>query len=129
MLLRAAKYLLVLALSFSIGAHWAVLQSVAWVGMAVSYSQTEPLSEALTRTFDGQHPCRLCCLVAQGKKAEQRQAAQKAEYKLDLFCAARPLVYVLQAAALNRSCADLAPLDRLEAPPSPPPRSVSGNFA
>ncbi len=53
----------------SIGGQWMVLQGVAWVGMAVSYSLKEgSMSSGLSKTFDGEHPCPLCKAV---KKASQ----------------------------------------------------------
>ena len=54
---RFPRFLIVLALAGSIGLHWAFLQSVAWDGMVISYSEDAPLSEALAKTFDGRHPC------------------------------------------------------------------------
>ena len=53
--LRASKFLIVLALAFSLGLHWIFLQSVAWAGMVVNYSRTASLQEAVAKTFDGQH--------------------------------------------------------------------------
>ena len=70
---RLLKLPVVLALMVSIGLHWAFLQSVAWVGMVVSYSQTDSLSIALEKTFDGQHPCRLCHFVKDGQQQEHAE--------------------------------------------------------
>ena len=42
-----AKCVVVTMLVFVLGAHWAFLQSVAWVGMVVTYSCNAPLTEAL----------------------------------------------------------------------------------
>jgi hypothetical protein len=39
---RLLKLPVVLALMVSIGLHWALLQSVAWVGMVVRYSRRLP---------------------------------------------------------------------------------------
>jgi hypothetical protein len=70
--IRVAQYLLIAALMVSIGAQWAVLQSVAWVGMAVSYSMKEgSITEGLSKTFDGEHPCPLCCAVKKGTDSEK----------------------------------------------------------
>jgi hypothetical protein len=80
MLSRVPKFLIVLAVASSIGLHWAFLQSLAWVGMVVNYSQSAPLKEALQKTFDGEHPCELCKQVAEGKKA-QKDSEQKFEAK------------------------------------------------
>ena len=83
--------LLVAALAISIGLHWAVLQSVAWVGMVVNYSQSAPLAVALARTFDGRHPCKLCKLVNEGKKSEKSQELQKPAAKIDFFLSQNPV--------------------------------------
>ena len=113
-------------LVFAVGAHWTLLQSVAWVGMAVTYSQNASFKEALEKTFDGKHPCKLCRLVAAGKKSEQQQAAHTLVTKIDF--------------ALSNSAVTLYPLIleelptrapgwpafRLEAPPLPPPRELLG---
>src|SRR5476649_740007 len=58
------------------GGHWAALQSVAWTNMLVSYSQKEPLREAIAKTFDGNHPCVLCHAVNAGKKTEKKTDQQ-----------------------------------------------------
>ena len=78
MIARLPKMLLVLALASSIGLHWALLQVVAWTGMVVTYSQTASMPEAVAKTFDGQHPCKLCKGIAKAKKGEQQN-----EYKFE----------------------------------------------
>ena len=61
-----------------------MLQSVAWVGMVVSYTQTDDsLASAVEKTFDGQHPCDLCEAVKDGREADREQAVQKRVVKLD----------------------------------------------
>ncbi len=82
-LAHLSKWLLVLTLTFSLGVHWMLVQSVAWAGMIVSYSQQSSFAEALGKTFDGKHPCCLCKLVQQGKASEKKQGMQKPETKLD----------------------------------------------
>ena len=54
--------------------------------MVVSNSQTESFSTALQKTFDGEHPCKMCKIVKQGRKAEQEKPATlKVETKFDFF--------------------------------------------
>ena len=112
------------ALICAIGGHWALLQSIAWTGMVITYARNAPLKEALEKTFDGKHPCKLCRVVAEGKKSQDRQELQKVETKLDFFCYAPvsrlnpPLQYQLA----NHNLHFL--LDRTTAPPSPPPRAA-----
>lgn len=80
------RWLVVIALVLSTGGHWALLQVCAWTGMVVSYSQSATISEAISMTFDGEHPCKLCKVVKQGRKAEQEKPATlKVETKFDLF--------------------------------------------
>jgi hypothetical protein len=80
---RIEQWLIVTLLVIAIGGHWAILQSAAWVGMLVNYSNTATLSEAWTKTFDGKHPCKMCKLVREGKKSERKQNLLKIEAKFD----------------------------------------------
>ena len=45
-----------LALLQILGGHWALLQTSAWVGMIVQYSQRSGLKAGITQTFDGETP-------------------------------------------------------------------------
>ena len=112
----------IFAIVFSIGAHWVVLQSFAWFGMAVSFSQTAPLKEALGKTFDGQHPCKLCDFVAKGKHQEKHESRQQQMSKLNLFCVERQLLFLGPQPFGVPTVRPSLLLSRLEAPPAPPPR-------
>lgn len=73
---RLSQTLVVAALVVSIGLHWAVLQSAAWVGMAVAYTvEKGSLSEGLSDTFDGEHPCPLCKAVKLAQETEKKTPA------------------------------------------------------
>ncbi len=75
---RIARLLLLASLMVSIGGQWMVLQGVAWVGMAVSYSLEEgSVSSGLSKTFDGEHPCPLCKAVK--KSSQDNDAAAPGE--------------------------------------------------
>jgi len=50
-----------------------VLQSVAWTTMLADNLRTQSLTEAVTHTFDGEHPCCLCKAIAAGRKSEQKK--------------------------------------------------------
>jgi hypothetical protein len=122
-LVKLSKWLLVLALCASIGAHWAFLQSVAWVGMAITYSQvSSSFTETLAKTFDGKHPCKLCKLVTEGKKSQKKQEAQFKTAKLDLLSAVRSNFVFNRPAPANCVSAPTRPSDHNEPPPTPPPR-------
>ena len=119
---RLPRILIALALASTIGLHWAFLQTVAWAGMIVSYAQEAPLSEAVVKTFDGEHPCKLCKQIARGKQSEK-----KPEYKFELgkleFPYA-PVAFIFRAPSAFREVRpghDTADL-LTHAPPLPPPR-------
>jgi len=115
--------LTVFTLICAIGGQWTLLQSVAWVGMAVRYAQDGPLSEALQKTFDGRHPCSLCKVVQEGKKSEQKQTLLKVETKIDFWLARSPSLLNAPASplVLIPSEPGSAP-GRTEPPATPPPR-------
>lgn len=79
--LRAIRCLAVLALVLSLGLHWAFLQTIAWTGMIVSYARDGSLVEAVNKTFDGNHPCRMCKTI-QKVRSDQDQKEQKHQFKL-----------------------------------------------
>lgn len=113
-------------LVLSLGLHWALLQTVAWTGMLITYASDASLKEAVAKTFDGQHPCALCKAIKKGSAEEERQDRKQVKpgIKLDLgpvwqatkfyFACARPQVPAL----------DLFRFPRAEQPPKPPPRGV-----
>ena len=123
-LVKLSKWLLVSALCLSIGAHWAVLQSVAWCGMAISYSQSSSLKDGLAKTFDGKHPCKLCRMIAEGKKSEKKQAAQIDIKKLDVFSVSETETAFIAPVMQRINPLESIFLVRIEVPPTPPPRSA-----
>jgi len=121
---KSSKAFLGLTLAVALGAHWLLLQSVAWVGMLVTYSQTALLTEAISMTFDGEHPCKLCLVVKEGKRAESKQALVKFEVKLDFLCS-EPVAFLPPSLPFTLLSADsIFSSARCEAPPGPPPRFV-----
>jgi len=73
MLVRFGKILVVLALVTTLGAHWALLQTVAWTTMLASNLESGSIHAAMAKTFDGLHPCCLCKAIAAAKKSQQKQ--------------------------------------------------------
>lgn len=54
--------------------------------MIVVYSREGGVSTAISRTFDGKHPCALCCAVQDGRKQEEKKApALQLELKKDFI--------------------------------------------
>ena len=119
---RLVQWLAVVSLTFALGGHWAILQSVAWVTMVASYAQSAPLKAALIKTFDGEHPCSICKFVATGKKSEQKQERHKLLTKLDFFLTpTRVTIYPPSPVPLRSE--PTRPSDSPgEPPPTPPPR-------
>ncbi|MBX9742168.1 MAG: hypothetical protein K2W99_01300 [Chthoniobacterales bacterium] len=72
------SFLLLGALFFLIGGHWAVFQSVAWVQMVESYSHEGSFQKAVEKTFSGRHPCSLC-----KKISAERQKETKTSFPLE----------------------------------------------
>jgi len=117
---RLVQKLAVVVLTFALGGHWAILQSVAWMTMVAGYSQTAPLKEALVKTFDGKHPCSICKFVANGKKSEQKQETQKLLTKLDFFLASTTAGLFPPAPDALHFTPPPAARARSDTPPTPP---------
>ena len=105
-----------------------LLQSVAWTGMALDYSARYGLAGGLQRTFDGQHPCKLCKKIAKARQEQSRAPVAVSLPPLKLVClvsantcAPMPLRMEPQRYFTFRGM----PLLRLEPPPFPPPRTLA----
>jgi len=66
------SFVLILTLLAVTGGQWVMLQSAAWAGMLVNNLRTQSLSCAVSKTFDGKHPCPLCKAIESGKKSEKK---------------------------------------------------------
>jgi len=75
--IRLGKIFIALALAATLGAHWALLQTAAWTIMLANNLHSSSFCGAVTKTFDGKHPCPLCKAIAAGKQSEK-----KAEFSL-----------------------------------------------
>ena len=123
------KFIILCCALYLSGAHWTVLQTTAWTGMLVSRSLTVSVEEAISSTFDGKHPCRMCDVVSSGKQTEER--SQK-EIELLKKCGDLKFVEFYLMSVPPRMA--VAPLlwpewnvpgeQRKEAPPTPPPLSL-----
>jgi hypothetical protein len=82
--LRTSQYLLIGTLLVSMGGHLALLQTIAWGNMLVDYSSKGSLTEAVGKTFDGEHPCHLCKVVKKSKSEEKKKPLLKSEMKWEV---------------------------------------------
>ena len=118
---RLTQLIVALLLVLAVGGQWAMLQSAAWIGMAITYSQIDPLPVALKKTFDGKHPCQLCLTVSKGLAKEKSPEGKIQISKLELLFdgdAARVFPPVMH---LLRRPFDLSHANWADAPPTPPP--------
>ena len=125
MLVRLGHALLIAALLVATGGHWAVLQTVAWTNMLASNLRTESFDAAVAKTFDGQHPCKLCKVISAGKKSERKSEFPTLAKKLE-FVSDR-LVFVFSPPRDFRLAPDFAAFlsSASNRPIVPPPRSAS----
>jgi hypothetical protein len=86
---RLGKIFLVLALVATLGAHWALLQTVAWSAMLAGNLQSSSFQTAVERTFDGKHLCPLCQAIAAGKKSEKKTEFSFQSQKLEFPAAVK----------------------------------------
>jgi hypothetical protein len=121
---RLPKLLLALALASSIGLHWAFFQTLAWAQMVISYSQDAPLTEALVKTFDGKHPCKLCKNIAESKRSEKKSDSELDLKKFEFSFVVSDFIFSAPAFLDEiRPAESFAPL-LTETPPVPPPRQL-----
>lgn len=118
---RITRFLVLIAAVQILGGHWAVLQSVAWAKMLVEYAQSDSIRNAISKTFDGEHPCSLCHTVKDGRQQEEKKAATITVAKLDAVLA--PVVQMPKArvAVWSYPPWQMAENVRESAPPTPPP--------
>jgi hypothetical protein len=124
--LRLFKFALVGALVCSLGLHWSLLQSVAWVKMIVVYSQDSSFKEAVVKTFDGKHPCSLCKAVEQGKKSEKKSDKFTPEKKLEFAHAGVSFVFTAPTSFWTLTQLESSADSLQRTPPAPPPRPLHG---
>lgn len=126
----ASLLLATAALLTAVGGPLDALQWVAWSGMLWQRSADQGVSAAVASTFDGEHPCPLCCAVREAREHQpdepQAPASRNPLPSLPLALwrdpaprwwlnLARPATPTFPAPALDRGALPAAP-------PVPPPR-------
>jgi 7,8-dihydro-6-hydroxymethylpterin-pyrophosphokinase len=120
---KAGRILVVLALLASIGAHWALLRSVAWTQMLVERTQQGSFSEAVKTTFDGEHPCGMCQAIEQEQRKERQQDGRTMpKVKLDVIVVNREITIAPPEAPHFFPETAGTGTARAEQPALPPPR-------
>jgi hypothetical protein len=120
---RFGKIFLIITLVTMLGAHWAALQTVAWTAMLADNLQSSSFHEAVAKTFDGQHPCRLCKAIAAGKKSEHKSEAVSPTLKLEFPPVNENFVLVAPAQFQLLPLENLSAKSLAQKPLLQPPRS------
>ncbi len=121
-----ARITTVSVLVLLLGLHWALLQTIAWTGMVINYSRDSSLREALSKTFDGKHPCPLCKAIKKGRAEEQKRERQVTpSFKLDLAVVWQPGDFQFACEHELVPTSGLNAPTRCDAPPKPRPRPAS----
>jgi len=117
--------MLVVTLTLSIGFHWALLQTVAWTGMIIKYSHDGSFTEAVSKTFDGKHPCCLCKMIQQGRGAEKKQEQQEVKpIKLEFCLIGNSETFDFTCHRERIFSAGSVPKSHSDEPPKPRPRTA-----
>jgi len=108
------------------GAHWVTLQTVAWTAMFTQNLRTGSLEDALTRTFDGRHPCCLCKQITAAKKSESKTEFSFSLRKLE-FASEKIIITLTPPAQFSfLSHSDARASGLVLEPAVPPPRLLLG---
>lgn len=124
-MLRVIRFTVVTLVVLTLGLHWAFLQTVAWTGMLVRYSQNNSFQQAIQMTFDGEHPCTLCHAIKDGRDSEREQEQQQTKpLKIDFAVVCEAIS--LPAAPVFPHVIPQTPFAPEQAftPPKPRPRPI-----
>ena len=123
MFVRLGKSFVVISLVAMLGAHWALLQTVAWTTMFADNLRTHSLSESVERTFDGKYPCPICKAIAAAKKSEKKNEVTLQTQKLEFPpVKENPILFAPSNFRLLPVPADFRSESLTQKPLIPPPR-------
>jgi hypothetical protein len=119
---RLGKFFLVLALVAMLGAHWALLQTVAWTTMLADNLHSSSFQVAVTETFDGNHPCDICKAIAAGKQSEKKTEFSFQTQKLEFPPLNEDFVLIAPSQFRLLPLENFSAKSLAEKPPLQPPR-------
>ena len=122
MFVRFGRWIVIATLVVSTGTQWMALQTVAWTAMLADNLRTHPVTESVTRTFDGKHPCPLCKAIAAAKKSEKKHAFTVQMPKLEFPPAKENAVLIAPADFRLLPQANTSADSLTQKPLTPPPR-------
>ena len=121
------RWTLILSVVCSLGLPWAFLQSIAWTGMIIRYSRDGSLTEAVSKTFDGNHLCPLCKAIRLARAEEKQKDAKqstKPGMKLDPGSVWQAADFYFAPSRDKFFPSDCEAHLRSNEPPTPPPRTA-----
>lgn len=125
MLRCIGRLFLITALVAVIGGHWAILQSIAWANMLADNLRTDSFSQAVSKTFDGDHPCRMCKAISQERQTEKKPEALDLKIrKLDFACAREQVIFTPPTRFWLLPAQTFAAVTLSRPPLLPPPRPI-----
>lgn len=92
--------------------------------MIVSYSRDASLSVAISKTFDGLHPCKLCKFVQEKKHTNKDHPFDKQIKKIDLMVYQKEGLLDPPSVQVGIGFEPIAVTPPLKLPPTPPPKTA-----
>jgi hypothetical protein len=95
--------------------------------MLVDFSRSDTLADAVSKTFDGRHPCRMCHQIREGQDSERHEPSLVDTDRLPRVWLAVVAVPVNAFSPLvDRLVCDTRALETVFVltPPEPPPQAV-----
>jgi hypothetical protein len=105
------------------GGPWPAMQIVAWTTMLATNLRAHTLSQAVTRTFDGRHPCSLCKAIAAGTKSESKSEPAPPVIRQEFVPMSQSIAIVVSHRATFRIAFAKIVQSLTDQPPTPPPRA------
>jgi hypothetical protein len=123
---KCGQLLMIVAVLSATGTHWVALQSIAWTAMLAENLHSTSWQQAVTRTFDGKHPCCLCKQIAAAERSEKKSDLQTELKKLDYSYTSFEFVFCPPSHFYEVCAPTEALISLTRAPALPPPKGLPG---
>jgi len=121
-LFRFAQIILVFAVFCMANGSDFIAQGFAWGTMIIDYSSHDTVVEAVLKTFDGNHPCKICKKVDEQQHSQTKRMMEAGLRKLDLCCATPDLLILPDLGGTTFPAFEAKTLPMSAEPPFQPPR-------
>ena len=119
---RAQRWMLIICLLSISGGPWALMRTVAWTSMMWKNSESLSTWQAISKTFDGSAPCKICLWLEKEQQRTQSPVAFAYSQFLQDFLLSQDRSVSVSAPrveAFTRVQSNL--LSESNLPPEPPP--------